>query len=155
MIFICVRPLEVRDVLSDVASLLNSQKLVVSVAGDVSLGKLQALCPARLARAFPSMASEKLQGVTLLAFGDNATAEDRQLIAGLFNAIGQAVEIEEKDFDVLADLTSSAPGYFAALMRESCWQQKEGGSRLSWLNAWSSRPCLARPCSWRKKALPG
>jgi competence protein ComER len=118
VIFICVRPLEVRDVLSDVAYLLNSQKLVVSVAGDVSLEKLQGLCPARLGRAFPSMASLKLQGVTLLVFGDNTTAQDQRLIAGLFNAIGQAVEVEEKDFAVLADLTSSAPGYFAALLRE-------------------------------------
>ncbi|MFZ2471968.1 MAG: NAD(P)-binding domain-containing protein [Methanothrix sp.] len=118
VIFICVRPLEVRDVLSDVAYLLNSGKLVVSVAGDVSLEKLQSLCPARLARAFPSMASLKLQGVTLLAFGDNATAEDRRLIAGLFHALGQTAEVEEKDFAVLADLTSCAPGYFAALMRE-------------------------------------
>jgi competence protein ComER len=118
VIFICVRPLEVRDVLSELAYLLNSQKLVISVAGDVSLEKLQSLCPARLARAFPSMASLKLQGVTLLVFGDNTTAEDQRLIAGLFHAIGQAVEVEEKDFAVLADLTSSAPGYFAALMRE-------------------------------------
>lgn len=118
VIFICVRPLEVRDVLSDVAYLLNSGKLLISVAGDVSLEKLQGLCPARLARAFPSMASQKLQGVTLLAFGDNATLEDRRLINGLFHAIGQAEQVEEKDFAVLADLTSSGPGYFAALMRE-------------------------------------
>jgi competence protein ComER len=118
VIFICVRPLEVRDVLSDVAYLLNSRKLLVSVAGDVSLEKLQGLCAARMARAFPSMASQKLQGVTLLAFGDNTAAEDRRLIADLFHAIGPAVEVEEKDFAVLADLTSSAPGYFAALLRE-------------------------------------
>ncbi|MFA6373893.1 MAG: pyrroline-5-carboxylate reductase dimerization domain-containing protein [Methanothrix sp.] len=118
VIFICVRPLEVRDVLSDVAYLLNSQKLVVSVAGDVSLEKLQSFCPARLARAFPSMASEKLQGVTLLVFGDNTTAEDQRLITGLFHALGQTAEVKEKDFAVLADLTSCAPGYFAALMRE-------------------------------------
>jgi pyrroline-5-carboxylate reductase len=118
VIFICVRPLEVRDVLSDIAHLLNSGKLVISVAGDVTLEKLQALCQARVARAFPSMASQKLQGVTLLAFGDNTTAEDRHLIAGLFHAIGQTIEVKEKDFAVLADLTSCAPGYFAAIMRE-------------------------------------
>ncbi|MDD1748447.1 MAG: NAD(P)-binding domain-containing protein [Methanothrix sp.] len=118
VIFICVRPLEVRDVASELAYLLNSRKLLVSVAGDVSLENLQSFCSARLARAFPSMASEKLQGVTLLAFGDRATAEDRRLIASLFQVIGQAVEVEEKDFAVLADLTSCAPGYFAALMRE-------------------------------------
>ncbi len=118
VIFICVRPLEVRDVLGDVAYLLNSGKLVVSVAGDVSLEILQSLCPARLARAFPSMASQKLQGVTLLAFGDRIASEDRHLIADLFHAIGQTAQVEEKDFAVLADLTSCAPGYFAALMRE-------------------------------------
>jgi len=118
VIFICVRPLDVRDVISDVSHLLTSHKLVVSVAGDVSLEKLQSLCPARMARAFPSMASQKLQGVTLLAFGDNTTAEDRRIIVDLFHAIGQTAEVEEKDFDVLADLTSCAPGYFAALMRE-------------------------------------
>ena len=88
------------------------------MASDVSLEKLQALCQARLARAFPSMASEKLQGVTLLVFGDNVTEEDRRLITGLFHAIGQATDVEEKNFAALADLTSCAPGYFAALMRE-------------------------------------
>ncbi|MBN1236262.1 MAG: NAD(P)-binding domain-containing protein [Methanotrichaceae archaeon] len=118
VIFICVRPLEVRDVLSELAYLLDFQKLVVSVAADVSLENMGALCPARLARAFPSMASEKLQGATLLAFGDNATREDRGLIVGLFQAIGKAEVVEEKDFGTLADLTSCAPGYFAALMRE-------------------------------------
>jgi pyrroline-5-carboxylate reductase len=118
VIFICVRPLDVRDVLSDIAYLLNSHKLVVSVAGDVTLEKLQSLCSARMARAFPSMASQKLQGVTLLAFGEKITAQDRHLIADLFNAIGQTTEVEEKDFAVLADLTSCAPGYFSALLRE-------------------------------------
>ncbi|HUS75547.1 MAG TPA: pyrroline-5-carboxylate reductase [Methanothrix sp.] len=118
VIFICVRPLEVRDVLSELAYLLNSEKLVISVAADVSLENMRALCSARLARAFPSMASEKLQGVTLLAFGENATTEDQRLITGLFHTIGKAVEVEENDFGILADLTSSAPGYFAALMRE-------------------------------------
>ena len=133
VIFICVRPLEVRDVLSDVAYLLTSQKLVVSVAGDVSLEKLQALCPARMARAFPSMASLKLQGVTLLAFGDNTTADDKRLIADLFHAIGQTAEVEEKDFAVLADLTSCAPGYFAALMHEfvRAAERREIGSELA------------------------
>jgi competence protein ComER len=127
VIFICVRPLEVRDVLSDVAYLLNSQKLVISVASDVSLENMRTLCHARLTRAFPSMASEKLQGVTLLAFGDNTTVEDRRLITGLFQAIGKAEVVEEKHFGTLADLTSSAPGYFAALMREFVLAAKRRG----------------------------
>ena len=37
VIFVCVRPLEVRDVLSELADQLDRQKLVISVAADVSL----------------------------------------------------------------------------------------------------------------------
>jgi len=50
------------------------------------------------------MASERLKGVTLLAFGDNATANDKDFIKLLFCAIGDAVEVDEKEFGILGDL---------------------------------------------------
>jgi pyrroline-5-carboxylate reductase len=118
VIFICVRPLDVGDVLRDLEPLLTPEKLLVSVAGDVSLKTLRMLCRARVVRAFPSMASERLKGVTLLAFGDNATTTDQHLVLQLFRTIGDAAHVDEKDFEVLADLTSCAPGYFAAILRE-------------------------------------
>lgn len=118
VIFICVRPLDVRDALQDIEHLLTPEKLLVSVAGDVSLETLRTLCTARVARAFPSMASERLQGVTLLAFGDNATKTDKHLTRHLFKALGDAIEVPEENFEVLADLTSCAPGYFASIMQE-------------------------------------
>jgi len=118
VIIICVRPMEVRDAIQDIEHLLTPEKLLISVAGDVSLGTLRTLCTARVARAFPSMASERLQGVTLLAFGDNATKADKHLTRGLFKALGDAIEVSEGNFEVLADLTSCAPGYFAAIMQE-------------------------------------
>jgi competence protein ComER len=118
VIFLCVLPLEVRDVLLELGRLLTPDKLLVSVAADVPLSTLHSLCQSRVARALPSMASERLQGMTLLAFGDNMTIADRRLVADLFYAIGDALEANEKDFGILADLTSSAPGYIAALMSE-------------------------------------
>jgi pyrroline-5-carboxylate reductase len=118
IIIICVRPLDVRDVLSEVQHLLTPEKLLVSVAGDVSLKNLRMLCSSRVARAFPSMTSERLKGVTLLAFGDNADVPDKRLIADLFRSIGDVAVVDEDDFWTLADLTSCAPGYFAAIMRE-------------------------------------
>ncbi len=129
VIFVCVRPQEVGDVLRDIEHLLTPEKLLVSVAGDVSLKDLRALCKARVVRAFPSMASERLKGVTLMAFGDNATATDRSLALHLFQALGGAVTVDEKDFEVLADLTSCAPGYFAAILREFVLASKSRGIR--------------------------
>ena len=118
LIFLCIRPLEVRDVLLELGNLLTPEKLLVSVAGDVSLSTLQSQCQSRVARALPSMASEKLQGMTLLAFGVNTTTADRRLVNSLFDAIGDVAEVNEKDFGILADLTSSGPGYLAALISE-------------------------------------
>jgi pyrroline-5-carboxylate reductase len=127
VVFICVLPLEVGNVLRDSEHLLTPEKLLVSVAGDVSLKNLQTLCRARVARAFPSMASERLKGVTLLSFGDSTTSRDKVLVTQLFCAIGDAVEVDEKDFGVLADLASCAPGYIAAIMQEFVLAAKRRG----------------------------
>jgi pyrroline-5-carboxylate reductase len=118
LIFLCVRPLEVRDVMNELGYLLTPEKLLVSVAGDVSIKTLRIQCQSRVVRAFPSMTSERLKGVTLLAYGDNATVIDMKITTSLFNAIGDSINVSEKDFGILADLTSCAPGYFAALMNE-------------------------------------
>lgn len=129
IIFICVRPLDVEDVLRDMEHLLTPEKLLISVAGDVLLKDLRALCNARVARAFPRIASEHLKGATLMAFGDNATVIDRSLVLHLFQALGSAVTVDEKDFEVLADLTGCAPGYFAAILREFVLASKSRGIR--------------------------
>jgi competence protein ComER len=118
VIFICVRPLEVRDVLAELQHLFTPNILLISVAGDVSLKHLQSVCSARIARAFPSMVSERLKGVTLLAFGHNITSLDRHHMTSLFRAIGDTAEVDENRFEVLAELSSCSPGYIAALMRE-------------------------------------
>lgn len=118
VVFLCIRPREVRDVLMELHDLLTPEKLLVSVAGDVSLKNLYSQCSARVARAFPSMASESLMGVTLLALGDNVTETDKTTIMSIFGALGHPVEVKEDHFEVLADLTSCGPGYIAALMQE-------------------------------------
>lgn len=118
VVFLCVRPMEVKGVLSELQDLLTPKRLLISVASDVSLKNLRSQSRARVARAFPSMASESLKGVTLLALGDNVTDQDKALILSLFGAIGHPVEAKEDHFEVLADLTSCGPGYIAAIMQE-------------------------------------
>jgi competence protein ComER len=118
VIFICVWPRLLGDVLAENREILTAEKLLISVAADVSLEALGSLCNARISRAFPSMASENLEGVTLLAHGSNTTLADRKLIEDIFGALGEVAVVCEKDFGVLGDLTSSAPGYIAALMQE-------------------------------------
>ena len=118
VIFLCVRPLDVKGVLRELDDSLTAEKLLVSVAVDFSLRDLEALCKARVARVVPSVACEHLLGVTLVAMGNNATLRDKELIFSLFAALGEPVEVPEDHFEVLADITSCGPGYISALLHE-------------------------------------
>lgn len=118
IIILAVRPLDVKGVLRELQGLLMPDKLLISAAVDFPLKDLNQLSFARAARVVPSITSERLKGVSLVALGENTTPKDRDIILTLFKAIGCPVEVDEKDFEVLADLTSCGPAYIAALMRE-------------------------------------
>jgi competence protein ComER len=118
ILFLCVRPLDIKGLFNELGELLTPEKLVISVAVDFSLRQLQELCLARVARAIPSIACENRKGITIIALADNTTPLDRSLLFSLFGAIGDPVAVSEDHFEVLGDLTSCGPGYIAALLRE-------------------------------------
>jgi len=120
ILFICVKPAEVRGVLEEVRSVLKPDVLIVSIAGSVTLADLLELAGPlhRYVRVMPSIAAEQEAGITLVAWGHGVRPEDRALVLSLFNAIGTAVETEEEKFDLYADLTGCAPAFIAVMMRE-------------------------------------
>jgi len=118
IVFLCVKPLDVRGVLKEVGGLLTPDKLLVSTAGEVSISDLRDLARARVARVIPSITSELSLGVSLVSFSDSTTPGDRELLPGLLRSIGRTVVVEEKDMDVLTDLTSCAPAFISSLMEE-------------------------------------
>ena len=118
VIFLCLKPLDIKGVLRELRDELTSDKLLISVAADFSLDDIASISRARAARVIPSFTSERLKGVSLVVLGKETTASDRALILSFFGTIGYPIEAKEKDLEVLADLTSSAPAYISAIMRE-------------------------------------
>jgi pyrroline-5-carboxylate reductase len=118
VIFICVRPLEVKPILNELEGVLTTDKLVVSIAVDVTIDDISSLCDARVVRVIPSVTSECSKGVSLVAFGDNSTEADRILVLSALGRISLAVEAEEENFELLADLTSCAPAFISSIMQE-------------------------------------
>lgn len=118
VIFLCVKPLDVTGVMQEIQDLLTTEKLLVSIASSITIEDLSLMSNARVVRVIPSVTSECLKGISLVAFGRNAEITDKELIIELLDHISKAVEVEEKDLDNLLDLTSCAPAFIAALMRE-------------------------------------
>lgn len=120
VLFICVKPLEVRGVLDEVRDVLKHGALLISIAGCVSLENLKDWTgdTVHCVRIIPSVTSEENAGISLVAWGHGVTPGDKKLVLGLLNAISTAVEIDEQDFDLYTDLTSCGPALIVAMMRE-------------------------------------
>ncbi len=118
VIILCVRQPDVVPVMEEIKDLLTDDKMLISVASDVPLSELEALTPARVVRAIPSVTSEQLKGVSLIVFSDRTTQADREQVTSLFGAIGTPVVISEQDIEPYTALTSCAPAFFAAMIHE-------------------------------------
>jgi competence protein ComER len=142
VVFLCVKPLDVSGVLTELRDELTPDKLLISVAVDLNLDEIASISRARATRAIPSICSESLKGVTLVSFGGNTADSDRALIHRLFRAIGDPIEVEETDLEILADLTSSAPAYISAIMRELVLAATREGVD-AYLAEWLAKETLA------------
>jgi competence protein ComER len=118
IVFLCVKPLDVKRTLLELNKVLTPDKLLVSIAAGVTMENLLLLSRARVAKVIPSLTSECLRGVSLVAFAQNANESDRGEVFRLFRAISSPVEIDEGNFELFADLTSCAPAFIASIMRE-------------------------------------
>ena len=120
ILFICVRPLDVHEVIGEIRNVLSEKTLLVSIAGCVSLADLAAWSGpgVRCARVIPSVTAEEHSGISLVAWNSLITPADKERVFSLFSAIGTPVEIEEKHIEVYSDLTSCAPALFAVMMKE-------------------------------------
>lgn len=120
VLFICVKPLQVRGVLDEIRDVQKHGALLVSIAGCVSLDNLRDWTGDNVhwVRIIPSVTAEENAGISLVAWGHGVTPGDKKLVLGLLNAISTAVEIDEQNFDPYTDLTSCGPALIVAMMRE-------------------------------------
>ena len=118
VVILCLRPLDIRGVLEELKDVLTHEKLLISTAADFPLEDLSSSTSARVVRVVPSITSEHLRGVSLVAFGPRTTETDRDTAMSIFGTISSPALADEEDFEVLADITSCGPGYIAALLKE-------------------------------------
>ncbi|MCS3442289.1 pyrroline-5-carboxylate reductase [Microbacterium phyllosphaerae] len=120
IVLIGVKPAMVPDLLREIAPHLADDAIVVSLAAGVTLQTFAENLGAdvRVIRSMPNTPSTVGKGVTGLAAGAAASAEDLALVHSLFETVGAVVEVPESQIDALSTISGSGPAYVYLLIEE-------------------------------------
>ncbi|GAA1236580.1 pyrroline-5-carboxylate reductase [Microbacterium phyllosphaerae] len=120
IVLIGVKPAMVPDLLREIGPHLADDAIVLSLAAGVTLQTFADNLGAdvRVIRSMPNTPSTVGKGVTGLAAGAAASAEDLALVHSLFETVGAVVEVPESQIDALSTISGSGPAYVYLLIEE-------------------------------------
>ena len=118
IIFVCVKPQVVQELMEQISDKVSADQLVISVAASVHTSQIEsALGPgAAVIRAMPNTPCVLGQGMTALCKGQYAKPEHVETAIALFNAVGRTVVVDEKHMDAVTGLSASGPAYIYIIL---------------------------------------
>ncbi len=113
IIVLAVKPHQVSDVLTAMTPTIGGDSVVVCIAAGVTLKQLGAGLPdgQGIIRVMPNTPALVGEGMAGVVPGEHATADQRDVVVGLFEAVGKAVVVGESSLDALTALSGSGPAY--------------------------------------------
>ncbi|OLP64899.1 hypothetical protein BACPU_22200 [Bacillus pumilus] len=117
LVFICVPPLAVLGIL-DQLHLKKEEAHIVSVAAAVTLDKLTQHTHHPVSRYIPTLTSAVGTGVSLVAHSKSVGKEHQERLERLLSTFSIVREMEEDRMNAASNLTSSSPGFIAAIFDE-------------------------------------
>lgn len=112
LVWIAVKPQQVGSALGSLGGTSSSGPLFVSVAAGVTLPQLVAeLRSERVIRVMPNTPCLVGQGASAFAAGPGASEQDCQRVEQLLQAVGWAVQVDEKLLDAVTGLSGSGPAF--------------------------------------------
>ena len=113
VVVVAVKPQLAEQVLAAYRPFVTAGHLIISIMAGVPLHVLTGYFaePVRLIRVMPNTPALVLAGAS--AFSPNllATADDCQVAAAIFSAVGICVQVPESQLDAVTGLSGSGPGY--------------------------------------------
>ena len=120
LVVLGVKPVGIVDLAREIAPRLAADAVVVSIAAGTTTASIEAVLPASVSvvRAMPNTPSTVGMGVTGVAGGSRASADDVALVARMFEAVGEVIVLEESQIDPLSTISGSGPAYVFLLIEE-------------------------------------
>ena len=115
IIFVCVRPTDMRDVLESIRDSVRQDALVVSLNGSIPFVLLEKLIPTKLAKVIPSVTAEIDRSQTLVCYNSKVSESDKAELEKLLRGIGSVTELPENELGMGSELVSCMPGFIASI----------------------------------------
>lgn len=117
IVLLCVKPIDIEDVLRQVSDVVEPHHVVASVAAGVQTATMENLLDERVPvlRFMPNVPVEVNAG-TLVYAGGRATSDLVAPTLELFGTLGTLVELQERLFDAATALSGSGPAFFGLVV---------------------------------------
>ncbi len=113
IIVMAVKPQVLKDVLAEIAGVLDGKKPMISIVAGVPMAFYEKVAGKKfpLARCMPNTPALINVGVTAVAFSELASADFKGDAKKILGAIGNVHEVAEKLLDAVTGLSGSGPAY--------------------------------------------
>jgi pyrroline-5-carboxylate reductase len=117
-LLIAVKPQDIDTLLADLAKVVESRHLVVSVAAGVTTAHIERALPAGVSvvRCMPNTPALVDQAMTAVAAGSHADEAHLETAEALLASVGRVVRVPESQLDAVTALSGSGPAYFFYLV---------------------------------------
>ncbi|OPH58637.1 late competence protein ComER [Paenibacillus ferrarius] len=113
IIFLCVKPSELKTVIDEIKEDVLPTQFVVSITSPVLIKHLEGLLPAKISKIIPSITNYVLSGATLCIHGNRMQPEDKEWLENLFAYISSPICVSENYTRISSDLSSCGPAFLA------------------------------------------
>ena len=118
IVFVCVRPSDLKTVLEEIRDSFNPDALLVSLNGSVSFESIRKVIDIRTAKVIPSLTAEIGRSQTLVCFDEKVS--DKTALKDLLSCIGDVIELPENEMGMGSELVSCMPGFIASIFDVIC-----------------------------------
>jgi len=118
IIFVCVKPQVVNEVMEQIRPNVTSNQLIISVAASVHTSQIEKALGTEVAvvRAMPNTPCVLGVGMTALCKGKFVNAQQVQAACALVDVVGRTVVVDEKHMDAVTGLSASGPAYIYIIL---------------------------------------
>lgn len=114
IIFICVRPIDIKLILNEIKSIVSENTLIVSLNGSITFEIISKIIDYKVAKAIPSVTAEINKSQTLVCYNGLVSDADKIMLEKLLNCMGDVIELPE-EIGMGSELVSCMPGFISAI----------------------------------------